>query len=442
MSKIFETMFGTGEKDERACKVAYTLNSAQPVQCTIIDDEPLFYMDYEANLESEDDHFNLSDIDALESELRVLAQSMERFDRVSGETQQDASEKIMLFHGNVSDITAKDIRVGAGLDIDGLRAILGQSRLGAAYLECADKHNVEISFNTHIETASYERAAGKILINPNLDAIDQILLAVRELRRHWQHRAGALINPMLFDPDNAVLVNRAQNADLVTSMIRVGWELQLSGQKEVWERLEGSTMADLARAFAREALQDFRTLNSGMAATAAFESWFLSERCRHVDRTLIQHMLADYQGYVFDQEEATKSITPTLISALGEMPFGKNYLANHAVTIMEDPIFTDIRDRSNANFLWFIKFERSFRETEQELQTPGVSSAEGVRQGTDSKNRDSNHDHAQIIELYQGVDDKKAQSGKKSEKLLTTKTPKGDTTDGTNVVYLRRWSGD
>ena len=27
-----------------------------------------------------------------------------------------------------------------------------------------------------------------------------------------------------------------------------------------------------------------------------------------------------------------------------------------------------MRDRANANFLWFIKFERSFRETEQELQ--------------------------------------------------------------------------
>ena len=35
---------------------------------------------------------------------------------------------------------------------------------------------------------------------------------------------------------------------------------------------------------------------------------------------------------------------------------------------MDDAIFNEVRDRSNANFLWFVKFERSFRETEQHLQ--------------------------------------------------------------------------
>ena len=71
---------------------------------------------------------------------------------------------------------------------------------------------------------------------------------------------------------------------------------------------------------------------------------------------------------MFDMETDAQMITPTLISALGSMPYGKNYLSDHIDIIMNDPIFTDVRDRSNANFLWFIKFERSFKETEQELQ--------------------------------------------------------------------------
>jgi hypothetical protein len=132
-------------------------------------------------------------------------------------------------------------------------------------------------------------------------------------------------------------------------------------------------MSDLARAFAREAYLDFRTINNGVAAAAVFESWFLSERCRVEDRKLIQQMLADYRGYVFDSESSSRKVSADLIIALGSQPFGKNYLAPYVGTITSDVLFTEVRDRSNANFLWFIKFEKSFRETEQELQETGGS---------------------------------------------------------------------
>jgi len=98
------------------------------------------------------------------------------------------------------------------------------------------------------------------------------------------------------------------------------------------------------------------------------EAWFLSERCRQQDKKIIQAMLADYNGYVFESNSSSQNVTVELISSLGEMPFGKNYLSAHAATIMEDPVFAEVRDRSNANFLWFIKFERTFKETEQYLQ--------------------------------------------------------------------------
>ena len=156
-----------------------------------------------------------------------------------------------------------------------------------------------------------------------------------------------------------------------------------------WARLEESSFADLTRAFAREAYLDFRTLNNGQAASAVFEGWFLSDRCRHEDRNLIQHMLSDYRGYMFDSEAASRTVGADLIMALGSMPFGKNYLAPFVATILADPIFAEVRDRSNANFLWFIKFERSFREAEQDLQTMepipghGVSSGKAIKTNLD-----------------------------------------------------------
>jgi hypothetical protein len=207
------------------------------------------------------------------------------------------------------------------------------------------------------------------------DETDLALLMMRELRRMWQHKNGALINPLTFHPDQAILIHRAQKADLAVAMVRGAWDLQLSGEKGPWNRLETSALEDLARAMAREAYLDFRTLNNGAAAAAVFEAWFMSERCRLEDRALIQVMLSDYQGYVFENEQASLSITNDLLVALGSQPLGKNYLAPVMNTVLSDPLFTEIRDRSNANFLWFIKFERSFREAEQDLQTHSVSSA-------------------------------------------------------------------
>ena len=439
MSNTFENMFGNVSAKQRVCRVAYTINNAQPVACTIIGEEPLFYMDFEGALEDEEGHYDLMDMDALESELLILAQSIQAYDKFSASAGVSSADKLTVFADNAGLLSGEGNKaVQSSTDLlESLMVSLRSSRLAGAYMDLAAKHNIELVFSAQIETSSYERASGKILINPQLDRIDQILLTARELRRHYQHRMGALINPMMFHPDSAVLVNRAQSADLAASMVRIAWELQLAGQKEVWERVENSTMGDLARAFAREAFLDFRTINNGQASSAVFEGWFLSERCRAEDRKLIQHMLADYQGYVFDKEEAAKSVAPTLIAALGEMPFGKNYLANHAAAIMQDPVFTDVRDRSNANFLWFIKFERTFRETEHELQAGEVSPASDIRQGKNPTNKAEHHDAENtdnVVTLYE-------------QKPITRlarksrKNPGGDSSTQ-NVVYLRRGPGD
>lgn len=390
----------------RVCRVAYTLNNSQPVLCTIIGDQPLFYMDFEGDLEREFAHedpldFDLATIEAGIDALNRKVMGSSLF--ADSESEEDIAEKrLSLF--------CEDIRMAA-LPGDGeiyiyedtlsLTATLGLSRTASGYLENAAQYGIQIAYSQQTSSAFYDRHAAIIYINPDLPRCERMILAVRELRRAWQHKNGALIHPLTFHPDQAILVNRAQIADLAVAMVRVSWELQLAGEKEPWERIENGAMADLARAFAREAFLDFRTLNNGIAASAVFESWFLSERCRNEDRKLIQQMLADYQGYVFDGDQSSQQVTAELIAALGTVAFGKNYLAPYVSTIMGDALFTEVRDRSNANFLWFIKFERSFREAEQDLQS-GMGKDDGAS-ATDHSHKNiglaTKHEETTVISL-------------------------------------------
>ncbi|MBX2834323.1 MAG: hypothetical protein KTR28_05055 [Micavibrio sp.] len=449
MSDINKTTSGDDIKIQP--RVAYTLNNHQPVECTYIGSQPLFYMDFEHRYEDVDDILlDAADYGIFENELNVLKRELDSFDSVNFSSALSTEKKVETFFMNSDFITGQHKK--DQVELKEFIALLKKSRLAAGYVETAEKYGIEICFSGQIETALYDRQAGKIFINPEINETDRVFLAIRELRRHYQHRAGALINPLTFHPDNAVLVHRAQSADLIVSVIRAAWELQLSGYKEAWEHIENSSMADLGRAFAREAYLDFRTINNGQAMAAVFEAWFLSERCRSQDKILINQMLSDHQGYVFEFKESESILTPAIIAALGELPFGKNYLAEHAVTIMDDAIFTDVRDRANANFLWFIKFERSFRETEQELQTKGTSengAASGAKSSkvTQGKNNEqSTEASAQIISFNFGADTasdsaSKTKSGKKlvSKQRKAAKSDKGSIS---NVVYLRRWSGE
>lgn len=353
----------------RRVRIAYTLNNYQPVLCTLLSDQPYFYMDEDMSAD-EDALFDEEQYGAIGAEVAALHKKIEAYDKLSAQFIQSPDTRLHRFIEDAAAIgRAPETQQNSS---ETLIAALGESRLAASLYSHARMHDVDIVQDAQTCDAFYDREAGKIFINPSLDDADKLLLAVRELRRHWQHRQGVLLHPLTFHPDQAILINRAQQADLAAAMVRAGWELQLAGHKDVWQRIEHGPLADLGRAFAREAFVDFRTLNSGMACAAVFETWFLSDRCRHADKKLIQAMLADYQGYMFGSEQVSRTISIDIISAMGEMPFGKNYLAAYAQMIMSDPVFTEVRDRSNANFLWFIKFERSFRETEQHLQSSGV----------------------------------------------------------------------
>ncbi|HIF25356.1 MAG TPA: hypothetical protein EYQ41_04205 [Micavibrio sp.] len=418
MSNIIDHIFDVDSAKGQACRVAYSLNNSQPVMCSIISDEPLFYLDFGDEIEDEDDLevFDFTDIEAGVEDLKRRITDLSA--PVMSMDENSLEDRLELFCLNTDMATKADTEIKSAPDMGFLLKAVSQSRLAAEFIEFAKSYETKFEYNAHIADAQYDRMKATIYINPVLCREDQILLMARELRRVWQHRNGGLINPLTFQPDQAVLVNRAQIADLSVMMVRIAWELQLAGEKTVWERLEDSSMADLARAFARESHIDFRSLNNGSAQSAVFETWFLSERCRHEDRKLIQSMLADYQGYVFESEEASQNVTAELIASLGTMPFGKNYLAPYIGTITSDAIFTEIRDRSNANFLWFIKFEKTFRETEQELQS---SQTENDDRHDLQKTKTSNKrfgDHAektQIITLPFGGD--RTSSSKKRKQI-------------------------
>lgn len=408
-------------KWERACRMAYTLDQEQPVKCTIISDQPLFYMDFEeALLEDESDgsefaSFGDETMDFLEKCVSDFEENYEERRSAKAESYTKAFKAI------AEEMTAadkKDTAVPASMDE--LKETISKSRMGKELLQGAESADIEFLLCDKIEDSLYDRDAQRIVINQNLEQPEQILFLARELRRFWQHRNGALIHPLTFHPDQAILIHRSQLADLSVAMVRIAWELNIAHEQDSWNRLEHSSMEDIARSFARECHMDFRSLNNGTASSAAFETWFLSERCNHEDRKIIQQMLSDYNGYIFDNEQSSRNVSADLIAALGSQPFGKNYLAQHVQTIMGDPIFTEVRDRSNANFLWFIKFEKCFKEAEQELQNVDDITGHEILHGLyqNKKEWSENNEKADnVVTLQpcatQGAMDKKLKQGKK-----------------------------
>lgn len=417
--------------------MAYTLNNVQPVVCTIVSDQPYFYMDEENTMADYEDALLEEELNSLELDLADLRGKMEAYERLSKTFQHEPERRLEQFMSEAINIT--EPQLPASRSLDHIPATLRESRMGAALLDFAYSHGVDLQASEQVGTARYDREISKIQINPNLDKIEQTLLAARELRRHFQQRKGAMVHPLTFHPDHAVLINRAQQADLSIAMVRVAWELQLAGHKDAWEFVENSGMGDLGRAFAREAFVDFRSLANGKASSAVFESWFLSERCRHQDKKLIQAMLADHKGYVFTSEEISRTVSIELITALGEQPFGKNYLAPYAQMILSDVIFTEVRDRSNANFLWFIKFERSFRETEQALQSGEDLNESGVLPRSYSEPtfaKENDHEPEGIVIPWSGT-----QVIHKRESLLRGRNLE-DAGAGDNVIRIRFGNAD
>lgn len=257
--------------------------------------------------------------------------------------------------------------------IDELKAVILKSRTGAALLEGPEAAAVEIRFDMQSPGAQYYPNKDKpvITLNPHRTRGDLLNMLARELRRAWQHRHGALVNPLSYEPDEAILVNRAQAADALMINVRIAWELKLVGEQEAWNHLAGSPMADVGRAFEVRAQKDFRTLNNGEAARTAYDKFFEDSRTKAYDKRLIHQMLLDESGYMRRSGKGPRA-GMELFQRLGEVPAGRNYLALKSARAPTDAGYAVVEDRSNANFLWFIKFERSFHEKEMQMVKESV----------------------------------------------------------------------
>lgn len=268
------------------------------------------------------------------------------------------------------------------VSIDALREILMQSRTAEMLLGDAREETLRIVYDAQVPASQYyphsDVRAATITLNPYRPKGDLLNLLSRELRRHWQHVHGALVNPMDFEPDEAILVNRAQQADVLMVSIKIAWELKLSGISEAWDYMIGSPMSDVSRTFELKAQMDFRSLNNGEASRAAYDKFFESCRTKIHDKRIIHQMLLDEAGYMKSQKQRSR-VSMDLFKRLGELPHGHNYLSMKSGHAPMDTCYTSVEDRSNANFLWFIKFERSFQEKEQQMVQESVKlSAEVV----------------------------------------------------------------
>lgn len=263
-----------------------------------------------------------------------------------------------------------------------LRASLMQSRTAEELMSGAAAENLDIVYDAQVPASQFypprEGRGATITLNPFRPRGDLLNMLARELRRNWQHFHGALVNPMDYEPDEAILVNRAQQADVLMVSIKVAWELKLGGNSEAWDFLVGSPMSDVSRTFEIKAQTDFRSLNNGEASRAAYDKFFEDSRTKIHDKRIIHQMLLDEAGYMKSQKERSR-VSMDLFQRLGELPHGRNYLSMSAQRTPMDTCYATVEDRSNANFLWFIKFERSFQEKERQMIEESVKlSAEVV----------------------------------------------------------------
>lgn len=363
-----------------ACAVGF---GHQPILCNIIGSEPLFYIeeDYaldealfedieiEGAVTAQSDFFSLKEQDADRLErLRKTMTLIER-DRAFSVLRALEGDKALL----QGDQALPVLTLSEILDFASKSGALSQAMAFA--ISCG----IDFKTSAQVETVAYDRDGRTVLVNPHQTLDQAALHMARALRMVDHHQAGILIHPLLFDPEQAVLINRVMEADATLASIRAAWDLRLAGEKTAWTHLVTGPAYDLASAFAREAITDFRSITDGRAARATFEQWFLSSRCKAADRHLIQTMLADHHGYVFDTENFTKHLTKDVLARIGDSHQGQNYLSSILDVVLSDPLYNEIRDRSNANFLWFIKFERSFRESEDAL---GMAESKSVDTAT------------------------------------------------------------
>lgn len=368
MSNIVE--INNGQSGFASVRMVMSLNGHRKPVCTLIAQDPYFF-DVDPEALEDEIHAQLSLDGAAFQVPEALTIARETSDGFV--TLGDFDEGLPLTD-DVAALCANALTAQAGFDLKAVTKRLKASSTAATLLDQMQSHGVTFAKSFNTETVFFDEATNRILLNNHLDDATAMMLLVRACRQS----ALAPIKDMLRNPERAILLNRALHAEMNLIMVQVAWELSLADDKAAWKMLSRSALADLAYAFGQRATSDFRALRDGRAALAAFDQWFYSGRTRKADRTLIQTLLA--AGDVAASTENAFEVIAAL-RTIGERGIGRNYLIDHVMTLMEDGFYGEVRDRSNANFLWFVKFERSYRAAEEAVEAEKASmptAVEGV----------------------------------------------------------------
>ena len=196
-------------------KVAYTINNQQPVRSSFIGTEPLFFMDTD-EIFDEDGLFDDDTFEFLADDLELLKQKIDSYDAVSREFEADAVDVESLFSEDASFMTSE---LPNETTLEQLIEVIKKSRFADTLIDFAQQYNVSVEYSRQVKVSEYDRDAGKVFLHPSLDFGYQILMLSSELRRVWQHKQGAAIDPLAFYPDHGILINRLQQADVNAFMI-------------------------------------------------------------------------------------------------------------------------------------------------------------------------------------------------------------------------------
>lgn len=369
MSNIVD-ITSTPDTSTGRVRMVMSLNSRNSLHCSLVAQDPFFF-DVDPEALEDELHAQLSLDGAyfeLPEALKLARETSDGFVTLG----EDADG--LPLTDDVVALCAGAFAASAALNIDNVVVQLRQSQTASVLLDTIAKDGIAIATGNTVETVMFDSEAKTIVLNAALDDVSAGLLLVRACRQ----ATLSDVKTLLRNPDRAILVNRAMFAELNLVMIQVAWELNVAGDKAAWDAVSASAMADLAYAFGQRACADFRALRDGRAALAAFDQWFYSGRTRKADRVLIQGLLA-----AGDAGEAAAADVMDVIAGIrdiGDRGIGRNYLAEHIATLLEDGFYGEVRDRSNANFLWFVKFERSYRAAEEivEAQNDTASHTNGV----------------------------------------------------------------
>lgn len=308
-------------------RFAYTYKDTHPTFCTLISDDVLPYR-------YQEDEYDETD--------PLLAQ-LERDIAEVREKNKLARSRLPSHESNFPLILENSFDGHTLWEVHKLRD----------YLEGIETSRVLMKSITRViagPVASAECYGDTLIVNPHSDMVRVALASIKAIR--------VAHNPVVpYKIEDLILYNRLIEADSLYWVWRFSWEKLLLGDS-LPMKLFNSVYPSLAVAGAREAMSNFRSLRDGNCARAFTEAWFLEEYCRATDSLTIRLVLAEPS-----RSNSSVSLSPQEACRVGSVE-GTSYLSSVITTIMADPIFTEVRNRRDANFVWFLRFESSFRESE------------------------------------------------------------------------------